>query len=180
MRGSFELLRNRNACGLQCSGLRKAWLDCPKGTERADHEHRAHDEHERKRYLPHDEQVLGAMLRPPLHPAAAAGTQRRADLRTCVAQRGNGPEQHARHRRDEEREQERPPVECDRVDARQTRGREPFDQRERSGREAEPKRAAGDADECALYQQRAHDAPGARAEGAADRELGSALLRAYE
>ena len=121
----------RMASGSSCGGiairaicndsrLREAGIDVAQRLKRANHETRAHEQHERERHLRDDEHVLRAILRLTLSAAAPTGPQRGMDLRAGAPQRRDEPEREPRDRGHGQRENERSRIQRDGVDAGQT------------------------------------------------------------
>ena len=104
----LESHRNRQPQRLQLAGIREAGVDDEQRLKRANHQARAHEQHERERDLRDDERALRAMLTAPAARAARAALESCDDARPGNLQRGYRSEHEAGQQRHAQRRAQRP------------------------------------------------------------------------
>ena len=102
------------------------------------------------------------------------------DARLAEPKDGNETEEQASQQRDHEREEQDDAVDLDFVEARQTVGRRPHQQRQAAARDRDAEHAAEQPERDAFRQQRARDLAAAGAKRRADGKLLVPALRAHE
>ena len=166
-------LRDEHAEGLQLLRLGESGRYVAQRRERADHQARADQQHQRERHLGDDERVARAMTLPAGAGGASAAAKRRFDPWTRIFEHRNRAKQQARCQRQRQREQQHRAVDGDLVDPRDVAGRERHQHSQRADGHAEPGGAAKQTEHEALDQQLARDL---RASGAQRRPDGQLLL----
>ena len=81
---------------LHLFGVRKSRLHAAQVLNRAEHQARADQQHERERHLHHDQRVARPMAFPAVAERPADTTQRGRETGSCVFHNGHDPEEHAR------------------------------------------------------------------------------------
>ena len=123
---------NRDPDRLQLIGV-ESWLDAAERKERANHQPRAHEQHERQRHLRDDQcvtrlQALAAVA------GAAAAREHPGESSSRVLERRNQSEQNPRQDRDKQGEREDAGINRDLLQARKRIGADRFQQRVRRRR----------------------------------------------